>query len=73
MKRKDLLNAVDELKEADNIEHAIDTLKDIAKNFCDNYEAEFNNISDALKDLAPHIESVGKAYEMSEKCSSDLY
>ena len=36
MKRKFLLNAIDELKNTDNIESAIDALKDLAVNFCDN-------------------------------------
>lgn len=73
MKREDLLNAVDELKSADNTEHAIDTLKDIAANFCDNYEMEFNHIRDSLEGLAPHIDKVGEAHKAAEKCSSDLY
>ncbi len=73
MKRSDLLNAVDELKESDCIEHAIDTLKDIAANFCDNYEMEFNSIRDSLEALAPHIDKVDDAHKVAEKCSSDLY
>ena len=73
MKRIDLVSAVDELKSSDNIEHSIDLLKDLVVNFCDNYEAEFNNIGDALKDLAPHIDKVNDAYVIAEKCSSELY
>ena len=73
MKRIDLLNAVDELKDADNIEHAIDTLKDIAASFCDDYEREFNNIRDCLEGIAIHIDIVDDAYKIAKKCSDDLY
>lgn len=73
MKRLDLLNAIDDLKEADDIAHAIDTLKDIAGNFCDNYEMEFNHIRDYLEDLAPHIDKVKGAHDIAEKCSEYLY
>ena len=73
MQRSDLLNAIDELKDSDNIEHAIDTLKDLVVNFCDNYEAEFNHIRDSLEDLAPHIDKVYVAHAMAEKCSERLY
>ena len=73
MKRSSLLNAIDELKYCDDIAHAIDTLKDIAINFCDNAETDFNNIRDALEDLAPHIDKVHEAHTIAEKCGTDLY
>jgi hypothetical protein len=73
MKRIELLNAIDEIKDADDVAHAIDTLKDLAVNFCDNYETEFNYIRDALEGLAPHIDKVNEAHRVAEKCGSDLY
>ena len=73
MKRSDLINAVNELKKSENIEHDIDTLKDFIVNFCDNYEAEFNRIRYALEGLAPHIDNVQEAYTIADKCSERLY
>ena len=73
MKRIDLLSAIDELKDSDNIESAIDNMKDVAIAFCDNYETEFNNIRDELEVLAPHINDVDSAYQIAVKCSGDLY
>ena len=73
MKRADLLNAVDELKETDNVEHSIDLLKDLVVNFCDNYETEFNNIKDCLEPLSEHIDKVEEAHKIAEQCSIDLY
>ncbi len=73
MKRSDLLDAIDDLKDADDMGHAIDTLKDIAVYFCDNYEADFNNICDELSDLAPHIDKVFEAHAIAKKCGRDLY
>ncbi len=73
MKRIDLLNAIDEIKNADDVAHAIDTLKDLAVSFCDHYETEFNYIRDGLECLAPHIDKVSDAHDIAEKCSSDLY
>jgi len=73
MKRIDLLSAIDELKDSDNIESAIDNMKDVAIAFCDNYETKFNDIKDELKSLAPHINNVNNAYQIADKCSNDLY
>ena len=73
MKRLDLLNAIDELKDTDDIAEAIDTLKDITVNFCDNYEMDFNNIREALEDLAPHIDKVNEAHGIAVISSNDLY
>ena len=73
MKRTDLLNAIDELKVCDDIAHAIDALRDVAVNFCDNAETDFNNIRDVLDDLAPHIDKVQEAHSIAEKCGINLY
>jgi hypothetical protein len=73
MKRLVLLDAIDNLKLSNDVESAIDELKDLAGNFCDHYETDFNNISDLLNDLAPHIDKVNEAKEISETCGVDLY
>lgn len=73
MKREDLLSAVDELKESEDIAHAIDSLRDIVKDFCDNYESDINDIRDNLSDLAPHIDKVFEAHQIAEKLSDALY
>ena len=73
MKRKFLLNAIDELKNTDNIESAIDALKDLAVDFCDNYETEFNDISDHLDGALLQIPAVRAVKGISDKCGSDLY
>jgi len=73
MKRIDLLNAIDELKDADDIQHAIDSLNTFCIEFCDHYETEFNQVRESLEGLAPHIDKVDEAHKIAEKCSSDLY
>lgn len=73
MKRKDLLEAVERLKDSENVECDIDNLKTLMVEFCDHYETDFNDICDNLKDLAPHIEVVEIAHSIAGRCGSDLY
>jgi hypothetical protein len=71
--REDLLNAIDELKDSEDIEQSITNLKVDYLRFCDHYETEFNNIRDDLEELAPHIEKVDAAFSTARNCSNELY
>jgi len=73
MKRSDVLSAINELKNSEDVELSIDALRDLMTGFCDELETDFNDIRDLLVDLAPHIEGVGEAHALAEKCALDLY
>ena len=73
MKRADLLDAIYDLKNSENVERDIDALKNIADDFCDHYETDFNNIEEFLSSSGPHTEHTNKAFEVAQKCSRDLY
>lgn len=73
MNRADLMNVIDNLRHSVNIEHDIDKLEDCAKNFCDHYEANFNDIRDGLEGLADHIPSVNEAFKTAKESSESLY
>ena len=73
MKRLVLLDAIDNLKLSNDVEIAIDALKDLAVDFCDNYETEFNDISDHLDGALLQIPAVRAAKGISDKCGSDLW
>lgn len=68
-----MLEAIESLKDSENVEHDIDNLKSLMVEFCDHYETDFNDICDNLKDLAPHIEVVDLAHTIADRCGSALY
>lgn len=73
MKREDLLNAIDEIENGDDIEKVKSKLTQVAIEFCDDFEHKFNTIRDELDPLTSHIDIVFNAHAVAESGSSDLY
>lgn len=73
MNRDTLINTIEDLRESVDTESDIDSLIDVARDFCDNYESDFNTIRDILRPLVEYVDIVEDAHSIADRCSDELY
>ncbi len=73
MKRIDLMKAITDLKDSDNIQESISELESFAKEFIDHFEGEFESIEQGLDSITDPSDKVETAKATAEKCANALF